>query len=89
MDEEKKQAVADMLEKNVKLPFYLLDCEEGLFEIGRDQIFSGAHEGMVFDDSLSWVIYFSHHYTLTFGGEWLVKAVKELYAGEEEKLNSW
>lgn len=89
MDEEKKQAVADLLEKNVKLPFYLLDCEEGLFEIGRDQIFSGAHEGMVFDDSLSWVIYFSHHYTLTFGGEWLVKAVKELYAGEEEKLNSW
>lgn len=89
MDEEKKQAVADLLEKNVTLPFYLLDCEEGLFEIGRDQIFSGAHEGMVFDDSLSWVIYFSHHYTLTFGGEWLVKAVKELYTGEEEKLNSW
>jgi len=89
MVDEKKQAIADLLEQNVTLPFYLLDCEEGLFEVGREQIFTGAHEGMVFDATLEWVIYFSHHYTITFGGNWLVQAVKDLYVGEEEKLNAW
>lgn len=89
MAEEKKQAIAALLEKKATLPFYLLDCEEGLFEVGKEQIFSGAHEGMVFDSTLSWVIYFSHHYTLTFGGDWLVQAVKDLFVGEEEKLNAW
>jgi len=89
MAEEKKQAVAALLEQKVVLPFYLLDCEEGLFEVGKEEIFGGAHEGMVFDATLSWVIYFSHHYTITFGGDWLVKAVKDMYVGEKEKLNAW
>ncbi len=89
MEEDKKQAVASLLDQQVLLPFYLLDCEEGLFEIGPELIFGGAHEGMVFDASLNWVIYFSHHYTITFGGDWLVTAVKKMYAGEEEKLNNW
>jgi hypothetical protein len=89
MADDKKQAVADLLEQHVVLPFYLLDCEEGLFQVSREQIFTGAHEGMVFDATLNWVIYFSHHYTITFGGDWLVQAVKKLYAGEEEKLNAW
>lgn len=89
MEESKKQSVAALLEQQVQLPFYLLDCEEGLFEIDREQIFGGAHEGVVFDAGLSWIIYFSHHYTITFGGNWLVKAVKDLYQGEEEKLNNW
>lgn len=89
MPEEKKQAVVQLIEQNVTKPIYLLDCEEGLFEIEEDQIFSSPHEGMVFDDSLDWVVYFSHHYTITFGGEWLVEAIKTLYASEPEKLNSW
>jgi hypothetical protein len=89
MAEDKKQAVANLLEQKVVLPFYLLDCEEGLFEISRDQIFAGAHEGMVFDASLDWVIYFSHHYTITFSGNWLIQEVKKLYKGEEDKLNNW
>ncbi len=89
MAEDKKQAVALLLETKVTGPYYLLDCEEGLFEIDPKEIFTGAHEGIVFDDTFSWVIYFSHHYTITFGGEWLVPSVKALYAGEEEKLNAW
>lgn len=89
MGEEQKQTIKDLLEQHVSLPFFLLDCEEGLFEIGAEEIFGGTHEGMVFDATLSWVIYFSHHYTITFGGDWLVKAVKELYVNEEEKLNAW
>ncbi|MBL7826136.1 MAG: hypothetical protein JNJ57_05855 [Saprospiraceae bacterium] len=89
MAEDKKSAIVQLLAKHVQIPLYLLDCEEGLFEIEVDQIFSSPHEGMVFDATLDWVIYFSHHYTITFGGDWLVTAVTNLYHGEEEKLNSW
>lgn len=89
MAEDKKQAVAQLIQERVQEPLYLLDCEAGLFEIGTEQVFSGAHEGMVFDASLGWVIYFSHHYTLTFGGDWLVAAVKELYTEHPELLNAW
>ena len=89
MEEPNKQKIVQLLQQKVSLPFYLLDCEEGLFEIDSEEIFGAAHEGMVFDASLSWVIYFSHHFTITFGGDWLVKAVRNMYVGEEEKLNAW
>lgn len=89
MAEEKKKAIADIVQQKLVKPLYLLDCEEGLFEITTEQVFTGAHEGMVFDASLDWVIYFSHHYTITFGGDWLVEAVTELYKNEPDKLNSW
>jgi hypothetical protein len=89
MAEEKKQSITTLLETTIDQPIYLLDCEEGLFEIDFGQVFSGSHEGIVFDETFSWVIYFSHHYTITFGGDWLVPAVKDLYTGEEEKLNAW
>ena len=89
MADEKKQAIAAILSPKIQEPLYLLDCENGLFEIGTDQIFGGAHEGMVFDASLAWVIYFSHHYTITFGGDWLLEAVKDLYREQPELLNAW
>jgi hypothetical protein len=89
MAEDKKQAIAAMLSQKLLEPLYLLDCETGLFEIGADQIFGGSHEGMVFDASFEWVIYFSHHYTITFGGDWLVSAVKDFYRDQPELLNAW
>lgn len=89
MAEDKKQAIADLLGKKIQEPLFLLDCETGLFEINNEQIFGGAHEGMVFDASLDWVIYFSHHYTITFGGDWLVAALKALYDEQPALLNAW
>ncbi len=89
MAEDKKQAIAALLGDKLQEPLYLLDCETGLFEIGTDQIFGGSHEGMVFDAGFDWVIYFSHHYTISFGGDWLVAAVKDLYQEQPELLNAW
>lgn len=89
MADDRKQAIAAIIEKKIMQPLYLLDCEEGLFEITTKQLFTDAHEGMVFDASLDWVVYFSHHYTITFGGDWLVQAVKDLYRDEPDKLNNW
>jgi DNA-dependent RNA polymerase auxiliary subunit epsilon len=89
MEESKKAAVVEIIRTRAERPLYLLDCEEGLFEISPEQIFSSPHEGMVFDAGFNWVVYFSHHYTITFSGDWLLEAVKSLYAGQEERLNSW
>ncbi|MFN0214527.1 MAG: hypothetical protein ACKVT2_09755 [Saprospiraceae bacterium] len=89
MTEDKKQSISELLNKRLHEPLYLLDCESGLFEICSEQIFGGSHEGMVFDASFDWVIYFSHHYTITFGGDWLVAAVKEVYTNQSELLNAW
>lgn len=89
MSDDKKKQATDLIRKNLHTPLYLLDCEEGLFEISPNEIFKDVFEGVVFDSQLDWVIYFSHHHTVTFGGEWLVPAVKELYREEPEVLNVW
>ena len=89
MPEEKKQRVADWVSTHMKSPLYLMDCETGLFEIDPQQIFSNAYEGIVFDTTLDWVVYFSHHYTITFGGSQLVALIKEMYQAEPELLNNW
>ncbi len=85
MADDKRQVVTDWVRSRMKSPLYLMDCETGLFEISQQQIFSNAHEGMVFDTTLD----FSHHYTLTFGGSELVATIKEMYHAEPELLNNW
>ena len=89
MAEDKTRQVAGRIRQRLEMPLYLLDCEEGLFEISPDEIFKGVYEGVVFDSSLAWIIYFSHHHTVTFGGDWLVAAVKELYSEQPQALNAW
>ena len=89
MPEEKTRHVVRLIREHLAEPLYLLDCEEGLFEISPNEIFKGVYEGVVFDANLEWIIYFSHHHTITFGGEWLVTAIKELYREEPEVLNAW
>jgi hypothetical protein len=90
MPEEKTEQVIQLIRQHLVEPLYLLDCEEGLFEISSpDDVFKNVYEGVVFDAELEWIIYFSHHHTVTFGGEWLVRAVKELYKEQPEVLNAW
>jgi hypothetical protein len=89
MSAEKSEKVVELIRQHLIAPLYLLDCEEGLFEISSSEIFKDVYEGVVFDADLEWVIYFSHHHTVTFGGEWLVPAVKELYKEQPEVLNVW
>ena len=89
MPEEKTRDIVGLVRQHLVEPLYLLDCEEGFFEISPEQIFNGVYEGVVFDAGLEWIIYFSHHHTITFGGEWLVPAVKELYKEQPEVLNAW
>jgi hypothetical protein len=87
--EEKTRDVVELIRQRLAGPLYLLDCEEGFFEISPDEIFKDVYEGAIFDADLEWIIYFSHHHTVTFGGDWLVPAVKELYKEQPEVLNAW
>lgn len=89
MPEDKNRQIVRLIRQRLTDPLYLLDCEEGLFEISPDDIFKDVYEGAVFDAGLEWIIYFSHHHTVTFGGDWLVPAVKELYKEQPEVLNAW
>ncbi len=89
MSDDKTQLIADRIKERLTTPLYLLDCEEGLFEISSKDMFKGVYEGVVFDAGLDWVIYFSHHHTVTFGGDWLVAVVKDLYKEQPEVLNAW
>jgi len=89
LTDDKKSDLTDFVRKTAQQPIYLLECETGLFEIQPDQIFAGAYEGMVFDAGLEWVIYFSHHYTTTFGGADLRQFVEYLYREQPELLNNW
>jgi hypothetical protein len=84
-----EQALFQLLSERLQEPVYVLDCEEGLFRIGPNHIFRGAYEGVVFDDSLDWIIYFSHHNTITFGGKWLIEAVEHLHRHQPGMVQHW
>lgn len=87
-DTNMEQIILPLIKSKVQDPVYLLDCEEGIFKINPENIFRGAYEGVVFDDGLEWIIYFSHHNTITFGGDWLIEAVKAHYKDRPEMLNN-
>ncbi len=42
-----------------------------------------------FDDGMEWIVYITHENTVTFGGEWLLDAVRELFKDQPERLNPW
>ena len=69
---------------------YVFEIEEGIFLTTPDDIFNRyIDDSYVFDEGMEWIVYSSHHGTTTFGGDWLIAAVKELYRDREEELNPW
>jgi hypothetical protein len=87
LEQDIEKQLFEILLQRLMEPVYVLDCEEGLFRIEAQHIFRGAYEGVVFDDSLDWIIYFSHHNTITFGGKWLIEAVRALHQHQPEVLS--
>jgi hypothetical protein len=69
---------------------FVFDIQEGIFLTIPDAIFNRyIDDTYVFDEGMGWMVYNSHHGTTTFGGDWLIAAVKELYRDREEELNPW
>lgn len=88
-DAQLEMPLLEILKNRIQNPVYLLDCEEGIFKIDPANLYRGAYEGVVFDDGLEWIIYFSHHNTISFGGNWLVKALREHYFDQPDRLKTW
>jgi hypothetical protein len=69
---------------------YRVDYDEGMSEIDSADLFKPfSYEGAIFAADMSWIVYFSHHNTFTFGGEYLIDAVKDHYKDRPSMLNRW
>ncbi len=68
---------------------YVLDTVEGIFSSSIGQIFPdlAQDDSYWFDDSLEWIMYKSHHNTITFGGDWLVKEISGISVENPERVH--
>jgi hypothetical protein len=80
--EYQKQVVINAIKNHCDGPCYLLECDYGLFKIEPDLLLSGAYEGIAFDETMTWAIYYTQHFSVVFCGEWLATLV-----GESGQLN--
>ncbi|MBK8428361.1 MAG: hypothetical protein IPL27_21450 [Lewinellaceae bacterium] len=91
LDDETAAQLTDVIQKRIIGQVYALDAGEGVFMAGPERLFSRfmIDDTYWFDDGLEWIVYVSHHDTATFGGEWLLDAVGELFKDRPERLNPW
>jgi|GEM_PF-612459 len=82
-----KLRVIDAIKLSGNGQCYLLECDYGLFRIEPDLLLNGVYEGIAFDVSMSWVIYYTQHFSVVFCGGWLAAAAGELGhgSGQEQK----
>ncbi len=91
LDEEMAAQLTAVMQKRIIGQVYALDAGEGLFTASPERLFSRfmIDDTYWFDDGLEWIVYVSHHDTVTFGGDWLLDAVRELFKDRPERLNPW
>lgn len=91
MDEELAAQLIAIVKKRIIGQVYAFDASEGIFVSEPERILSRFQidDTYWFDDSLEWVIFASHENTVTFGGEWLLKEVRDVFRGQPETLNPW
>ncbi len=87
--EDKETAhLTALLQQKATGTVYVLDTTEGIFSSSIRQIFPDLadDDSYWFDDSLEWIIYKSHHNTITFGGDWLIKEVPVIFNENPERV---
>ncbi len=91
LDDETAALLTAIIQKRITGQVYALDASEGFFVSEPDRICSRFmfDDTYWFDDGLEWVVYVSHHNTVTFGGEWLLKEVRAIFQEQPERLNPW
>lgn len=62
---------------------FITDAAENLF------FRYDAWDTFRFDDGMEWIVYVTHENTVTFGGDWLLNEVRELFKEQPERLNPW
>jgi hypothetical protein len=88
---EKESFIIEVIQQRQQGQLYVLDIQEGMWTLPTEDLSfqCSLNDTFFFDDGLEWVVFFSHHNTLTFGGDWLMAAVREAYREELELLNCW
>jgi len=90
LDQATRLQLIEFIRPKTQGDLYVFDIQEGIFLTIPDAIFNRyLDDSYVFDESMDWMVYNSHHETTTFGGDWLIAAVRELYRGREAGLNPW
>ncbi|MBK8044465.1 MAG: hypothetical protein IPK21_18485 [Haliscomenobacter sp.] len=87
-EEEVTAQLTGLLQQKATGTVYVFDTEEGIFSSAIGQIFPDVaqEDTYWFDERMEWIIYKSHHNTLTFGGDWLIKKVRDLFHETPERL---
>jgi hypothetical protein len=87
---ELKDILTHLIFSRTMEAIYRVDYDEGISELGSADLFQPfSYEGAVFAADMSWIVYFSHHNSFTFGGAMLIDAVKEHYKDRPSMLNRW
>lgn len=90
---ERKQAhkLTEVLQQQGKGQVYAFIVSDGFFVSEHRRIFStpAVEDTYWFDEGFEWIIYESHHNTITFGGDWLLKEFREVFREEPGRINPW
>lgn len=88
LDDEAAMQLIAIVQKRIIGQVYAFDASEGIFVSEPARICSRfmIDDTYWFDDDLEWIVYVSHHNTVTFGGDWLLKEVREIFKEQSERL---
>lgn len=91
LDDEPAAQLIAIIQNRIIGQVYAFDTSEGIFVSEPDRIFSRfmIDDTYWFDDGLEWVIFVSHENTVTFGGDWLLEEVRDVFQDQPENLNPW
>ncbi len=59
------------------------------YEVDIQLLDIDLYETILCDQTFTWVVYGSHELATTFGGDWLLDKVHQLFENRKEKLNQW
>ena len=91
LEEETAAQLIAIIQDRIIGQVYAFDAGEGIFVSESARIFSRfmIDDTYWFDDGLEWVVYVSHENTVTFGGDWLLEDVRDVFQDHPENLNPW
>ena len=84
-----KEEIIELVKSNSLTRIYEIEETGDDYEIEIDSFSPNLYETICCDKNFEWVLYGSHEGTIAFGGDWLIKGIKNLLKGKESKFNKW
>lgn len=88
LEDEMAERLTALLQQKAIGTVYVFDSIEGIFSSTIEQVFPdlAQDDSYWFDESMEWILYKSHHNTITFAGEWLMKEVRNIFKEAPDQL---